>query len=117
MAESTPVSKRELQQSILFIALVVAVIVLSALLLVTSYWFVWPIIVAGVLVGVGYFSASKHPYQCPSCSEPFTISALQDFFAPHGITKGPNGEVYEWKLLKCPNCSKRAKCYRTGQKK
>ena len=63
------------------------VIALSSLLLVTQYWFVWPAIIVCVLVAVGYFTASKDIYQCPSCKEAFKITKLQDFFALHGITK------------------------------
>ena len=76
------------------------------------YWFVWPIILDCLLVAIGYFTVSKDLYQCPSCKKVFKITALQDFFALHGITKGSNGQVYEWKLLKWPGCNKREKCYR-----
>lgn len=68
-----------------------------------------------LLVAVGYFMASKDVYQCLSCKEVFKIIKLQDFFAPHGITKTSNGQLYEWKLLKCPGCSKREKCYRASE--
>jgi fatty-acid desaturase len=112
MTKPAAIPKKELKQSILVIALLVGVLVVSTLLLVTPYWFVWPAIVVCLLVGIGYFSASKHPYQCPSCNRQFRITALQDFFAFHGISKGSNGEVYEWKRLKCPQCRRREKCYR-----
>ena len=115
MAKPAPVSKKEIKQSGLIIALLIGAIVISTPLLFTSYWFVWPVIVVCLLLGVGYFSVSKHPYKCSSSHQPFTISALQDFFAPHGISKGSNGEVYEWKLLKCPQCHRREKCYRVEQ--
>jgi hypothetical protein len=112
MSKQAPISKRELKTSLLLIALIVGAIALSSFLLVTQYWFVWPAIIVCMLVGVGYFSASKGVYQCPSCKEVFKITKLQDFFAPHGITKGSNSQLFEWKLLKCPKCNRREKCFR-----
>ena len=115
MLKQAPISKRELKTSILFIALIVGVIALSSLFLVTQYWFVWPVIIVCLFIAVGYFAASKYAYQCPSCDRAFNITALKDFFAPHGITKGSNKQLYEWKLLKCPGCNKREKCYRVQE--
>jgi fatty-acid desaturase len=115
MLMQEPISKRELKTSLLFIALIVGVIAISSLLLVTQVWFVWPVILVCLLVAIGYFTASKDPYQCPSCKKAFKVTALQDFFALHGITKGSNGQVYEWKLLKCPECNRREKCYRAQE--
>jgi len=115
MSKRAPISKRELKSSLLLIVLIVGVIALSSLLLVTQYWFVWPALIVFVLVAVGYFAASKDIYQCPSCKEAFSITKLQDFFALHGITKSSNGQLFEWKLLKCPGCSKREKCYRVKE--
>jgi fatty-acid desaturase len=115
MSKQVPISKRELKTSLLLIASIVGLIALISLLLVTRYWFVWPAIIVCMLVVVGYFAASKNVYQCPSCKEAFKITKLQDFFAPHGITKSSNGQLYEWKLLKCLGCSKREKCYRASQ--
>jgi fatty-acid desaturase len=112
MSKQAPISKRELKTSFLLIALIVGVIALSSLLLVTQYWFVWPALIVCILIAVGYFTASKDVYQCPSCKEAFKITKLQDFFALHGITKTSNGQLFEWKLIKCPGCSKREKCYR-----
>jgi hypothetical protein len=113
MAKKTPISKRELRNSVAFITLILGITILSSLLLLTQYWFVWPIVLAILFIVIGYFTSSKDFYQCPSCDTTFKITALQDFLAPHGITKGSNGELFEWKLLKCPQCSLREKCYRT----
>jgi fatty-acid desaturase len=115
MSKRVQISKRELKSSLLLITSIVGVIALSSLLLVTQYWFVWPAIIACLLVAVGYFTASKDIYQCRSCKEAFKITKLQDFFALHGITKTSSGELHEWKLLKCPGCSKREKCYRVKE--
>jgi uncharacterized C2H2 Zn-finger protein len=113
MAKKAPISKRELRTSIALITLILGITILSSLLLLTQYWFVWLIVLASMFIVVGYFTASKDFYQCPSCDTTFRITAIQDFFAPHGITKGLDGELFEWKLLKCPQCNLREKCYRT----
>ncbi len=115
MSKQAPISKQELKKSFLLIVLIVGVIALSSLLLVTQYWFVWPVIIVCILVGVGYFSASKDIFQCPSCKDAFKITKLQDFFAPHGISKRSNNQLFEWKLLKCPGCNRREKCFRVQE--
>jgi len=112
MTDRAPISKRELKTSAAVLALLIGGIIVSSILLVTPYWFLWPIITVCLLVAVGYFSASKYSYQCPNCKKDFKITALQDFFAPHGISRGQKGELYEWKLLKCPSCGNREKCFR-----
>jgi hypothetical protein len=112
MGKSAPIPRREIKRSIGYIAVIVSIIAVSSLLLTTQYWFVWPVIIIGLLIAIGYLTTSKDPYQCPSCNKPFRITALQDFLAPHGVSKGENGEIYEWKLLKCHGCNKRQKCYR-----
>ena len=112
MTDRAPLSKRELKTSVAVIALLVLSIIASSILLATSYWFLWPVIAVCPLIAVGYFSSSKYSYRCSSCKKELKITVLQDFFAPHGINRGPSGELYEWKLLKCPSCSKRVKCFR-----
>lgn len=117
MTNRAPISKGELKTSAAVLVLLIGGIIVSSILLVTSYWFLWPIITVCLLVAVGYFSASKYSYQCPNCKKEFKITALQDFFAPHGISRGPSGELYEWKLLKCPSCASRSKCFRVESAK
>jgi fatty-acid desaturase len=113
MVKQAPISKRELKTSVALIALIVGALILSSFLLFTQFWFFWPVILVTLLVAVGYFSASKSYYQCPSCDKAFKITALQDFFALHGITKTSDGQLLEWKRLRCPKCNKREKCFRT----
>ena len=117
MAKRMAISKHELKQSIAYIAIIVGVIAVSSLLLTTQYWLFWPIIIGAIFVMIALFLGSKSFYQCPCCNKSFKITAIQDFFAPHGITRGENGELNEWKLLKCSGCGKREKCYRTDAKK
>jgi hypothetical protein len=117
MIANAPISKRELKMSLLLIALIVGVTILSSLLLFTEYWFVWPVIIVCQLVVIGNLTASKNDYLCPNCNKAFKITKIEDFFAPHGITRSSEGQLHEWKLLKCPGCSKREKCFRVKKQK
>ena len=116
MAKKVPIPKRELRISVAMIISIAAIIVPISILLLLEYWYIWLIVLVCLLVAVGFFAASKDFYQCPSCRKAFKISALQDFFAPHGITRNSNGQLFDWKLLKCHQCKKREKCYRTNNK-
>ena len=112
MAEPASIPQKEIKQSLVVIAVIVGLIILSTSVLFTQFWYVWFVLIVCLLLSIGYFAKSKNSYQCSLNHKPFTISATQDFFAPHGIRRSPNGEVYEWKMLKCPECEKRQKCYR-----
>ena len=62
------------------------------------------------LVAVGLaililWHAKSTAYHCPICGNEFEISALTDFFSPHGVTKDGGGWVY----LKCPKCQNRTR--------
>jgi hypothetical protein len=104
------ITKSEMRRSLGFILLLVIVLGVSTLLFWTPVWYLWFPIVIIILGIIAYTAASKSHYLCPVCHEQFTITALQDFFAPHGITK-IDGKWVEWKLLKCPKCLTRSKCY------
>jgi hypothetical protein len=111
MEPPEPVTRRELHRSLAGIAIIVLVLVTSSLLLFTELWFIWPIILMVILLAIGALTVSKKPWQCPSCGTVFKITALQDLFAPHGMSRGSKGELLEWKILKCPACGKRSTCH------
>ena len=106
-----PITRKEWHISLVWISVILMVLLVSSLLLFTTFWFIWPLIVVVILVAVGSLTGSKKSWQCPSCGAIYKITALQDFLAPHGISKGSQGELLEWKSLKCTSCSKRSKCF------
>ena len=91
-------------KSLLFIGIYIAVISITAFILLVTYWYLWIALVAAGLFILVLWHKKTTAYQCPKCNNEFEISFLTDFFSPHGVTK--NGG---WTYLKCPVCSKRAK--------
>lgn len=91
-------------KSLLFIGIYVAVISVTAFLLLVTYWYVWLAIVAGGLFMLVLWHKKSTAYHCPKCGNEFEISFLTDFFSPHRVTK--NGG---WTFLKCPKCQNRSK--------
>ena len=77
----------------------IALIVVSSVFLLPSYWYLWLIIIAGSLALLVAWHARNFAYLCPGCGEVFEVTALEDFLGPNGGNK---------KYLKCPKCGKRA---------
>ena len=77
----------------------IAVIMVSSVFLLASYWYLWTMIIAGVLVLLVVWHAKNFSYLCPRCGEVFEVSKLEDFISPNGMNK---------KYLRCPRCGKRA---------
>jgi DNA-directed RNA polymerase subunit RPC12/RpoP len=92
-------------KSLIFIGVYVAVVSVTSFYLLASYWYLWLALVAGGLIILVAWHAKSTAYHCPVCGSEFEISALTDFFSPHGLTK--DGGV--WTYLKCPVCSNRSK--------
>jgi hypothetical protein len=90
---------------LLFIGLYVAVISVTAFVLLVEYWFVWLAIVAVGLFMLVLWHKKSTAYHCPKCGNEFEISFLVDFFSPHGVNKDGGG----WTYLKCPRCHNRTK--------
>lgn len=93
-------------KSLLFIGIYVAVISITAFILLVTYWYVWLALVAGGLAIIILWHAKSTAYHCPICGNEFEISPLTDFFSPHGVTKNGGGWVY----LKCPDAKTGQKC-------
>jgi len=92
-------------KSLRFIGLYVAVISITAFLLLVTYWYVWLAIVAAGLFLIVSWHQKSTAYRCPKCGSEFEISFLTDFISPHGVTKEGGG----WTYLKCPRCHTRTK--------
>ena len=88
-----------------FIGIYVVAISITAFILLVTYWYLWTAIVAGGLTILILWHAKSTAYHCPVCGSEFEISALTDFFSPHGVIKNGGG----WTYLKCPVCSHRTK--------
>jgi DNA-directed RNA polymerase subunit RPC12/RpoP len=96
--------RRDWLKTLVFIAAYIAVLGLSAIYLLLSYWYVWIVLAAVGLVILVSWHAKATAYRCPSCGYEFEIFILTDFLSPHGVD-GEGG----WKYLNCPNCSKRSR--------
>lgn len=104
MKQVTPPGKKDVLQSILYIAIYVAVISAGAFLFLPKFWYIWAFVVlAGMLLFVNWHK-QKTAYKCPNCGHVYEISFLTDFFAPHGVNKDGG-----WLLLRCPICRERRK--------
>ncbi|MCC4767178.1 hypothetical protein FXW07_11250 [Methanosarcina sp. DH1] len=77
----------------------IAVIMISSVFLLASYWYLWIMIIAGVLFLLVVWHTKNFAYLCPGCGEVFEVSTLEDFISPNGVNK---------KYLRCPRCGKRA---------
>jgi len=75
----------------------IAVTMISSVFLLAGYWYLWIIIITGVLVLLVVWHAKNFVYLCPGCGEVFEVSTLEDFISPNGVNK---------KYLRCPRCGK-----------
>lgn len=96
--------RKDWRKTLIFIAVYLAVLGLTGIYLLTSFWYVWMgLAVAGLVLLVAWH-AKATAYHCPRCGYEFEISALTDFLSPHGVDHEGG-----WKYLKCPNCSNRSR--------
>lgn len=83
----------------LVLFLFIAVMILSSILLLPDYWYLWLLeIITGILLLV-IWHTKNFAYLCPKCGMVFEVSALENFLGPNGINR---------KYLKCPKCGKRS---------
>jgi len=87
----------------LFVLLMLAVITVTAVILIPVAWpvgfFIWVgVFFSGSLYLLVFWHAKNTAYCCPECGFEFEISVWTDFTSP----QFPNR-----KLLKCPKCGKR----------
>ena len=82
----------------------VLVITISALLLFTDYWFLWPVLVLGGIVILVRWHTKQYACRCRNCEAEFEISFFTNLLAPHGVDKEGS-----WQWVRCPNCQKRTK--------
>ena len=92
-------------KSLILIGVYVAVISVTAFILLITYWYLWLALVAGGVFILVLWHKKSTAYRCPKCGSEFEISLLTDLVSPHGITRTGGG----WLYLKCPACSNRSK--------
>jgi DNA-directed RNA polymerase subunit RPC12/RpoP len=92
-------------KSLLLIGIYVAIISITAFILLVTYWYLWIALAAGGMLILVLWHKKSTAYHCPKCSNEFEISFLTDFLSPHGVTKNGRG----WTYLKCPKCQNRTK--------
>ena len=83
--------------------LAVAIIAITALILIPVAWpvglVVWlALFVSGDLFLLVRWHANSTAYRCPACEHEFELSVFTDLVSPH---------VPDKKYLKCPQCGKR----------
>ena len=71
-------------KSLLFIGIYVAVISVTAFILLVTYWYVWLAFVGGGLFMLVMWHKKSTAYHCLICGNKFEISFLTDFLSPHG---------------------------------
>jgi len=96
--------RNDWSKSLLCVGTYVAVISITASILLVTYWYFWLAVVAGGLFILVLWHNKSTAYCCPKCGNKFEISYLTDFFSPHGTTKDGG-----WIYLKCPRCQNRTK--------
>ncbi len=92
-------AKGDWYRTALMLFLFIAVTVLSSVVLLPDYWYLWLLlIIAGILLLVKWHT-KNFAYLCPKCGEIFEVSVLENFLSPNGINR---------KYLKCPRCRRRS---------
>lgn len=91
-------------KGIVSITVYLAVISVTAFLLLVEYWYLWLIIIFGGLTLLINWHTHSYAYRCRNCGSEFEIPFLANLIAPHGLDKEG-----AWSWLKCPKCRSRHK--------
>ena len=104
MTQYQETTKENWIRTIIYVAVSVAIIIIGAIFLFPTYWYIWLILVVGSLFLLVRWHAKNFAYCCPKCGYEFEISIFTDFISPHGPSKSGG-----WKYLKCPKCHERSR--------
>ena len=91
---------RDWLETVVALALFVAVLAAGAVVLIPRYVALWPLLLVGGLLALVRWHAGRYGYRCPDCGHTFTISMWRDLVSPHAPTLRGSG----CKLLRCPAC-------------
>jgi len=104
--------RKDWYKTLIFIAVYLVVLGLTAIYLLLSCWYLWMALAAAGLAILVSWHAKATAYHCPRCRYEFEISILTDFLSPHGVSKEGG-----WTYLKCPNCQHRSRMEMLVKKK
>lgn len=91
--------KGDWYRAVFVLFLFIIVIVLSSVLLLPDYWYLWLLVVITGTLMLVIWHTKNFAYRCPKCGEIFEISTMENLLGPNGLNK---------KYLKCPKCGKRS---------
>lgn len=94
---------RDWWTSAAILAVFVAVITVSAFVLLPRRWWAWLAVVAASTLALVVWHARTSAYRCSHCGAVFQVSVLVDLVSPH--TANRRGARH-W--LRCPECRTRA---------
>jgi hypothetical protein len=117
MVEYQEITGKEWMKSLVVIGVTVAIISISAFIVLPTYPLVWVgmVLAAAIVIMVIATREEKTAiYKCPACGQEFEVSATRRLLAPHGVTK-KEGKWLEWKRLECPICHETSKMYPVKQ--
>jgi DNA-directed RNA polymerase subunit RPC12/RpoP len=91
-------------RTVIYLIIFVLIFISGAIFLLPTHFWLWLILVSGVLFLLVGWHAKTFAYRCPRCGHEFEVSLLLDFISPHGPSKDGG-----WKYLKCPKCQRRSR--------
>lgn len=103
------VTRSDWVRTISYLIVYCTVVILGAIFLIPSYWYLWTIILIAGLILLVQWHAKSSFYRCPKCGGEFQVSFITDLISPQGVGRTEDGKTYGWKYLKCPACKKRRK--------
>jgi DNA-directed RNA polymerase subunit RPC12/RpoP len=103
------ITRRDWKKTIIYLAIYMITLIIGAILLIPSYWYLWIVIVIVGLILLIQWHSKSDVYRCTNCGNEFQVSFITDLISPQGVGKDDAGKTYGWKYLKCPQCKKRMK--------
>lgn len=95
-------TRKDWIRTISYSAIYCVAVVLGAIFLIHSYWYLWIFIFVVGLILLVRWHAKVSVYRCPNCGNEFQISTITDLISPQGVGRTEDGKFYGWKYLKCP---------------
>jgi DNA-directed RNA polymerase subunit RPC12/RpoP len=97
------ISRKDWLATFARLLLLLLAIGVGSVLLLPTYWWLWLLLVVGLLWWLVRWHAQTFAYRCANCGRVFTIPVWVDFSSLQGISRQGEGRKY----LKCPHCHSR----------